>query len=474
MASISSLGTGSGLDLEGIITKLMAVEQQPLTVLQQKEASYQAKLTAYGTLKGALSSLQAAAQTLKTASTFTGTAASVSDSSVLSATTGSTTAAGSYAISVTQLAQAEVLRSNSNFPNTTDTFNLGTIAISVGTGAPVSVTIDATNNTLSGVRDAINKANAGVTASIVNDGTTNRLLIASNTTGLTAGDISVSVTDSGAGGTNALSTLDGASLVQVLPPLDAQFSVNGLAITRSTNKITDVIDGVTLNLNKAGTLATPVTAQLTISRNTNAIQTAITGFVNNYNTVIKQIASLSAYNADTKTASILTGDSTLRTIQNRLQSLVAGTVSGLSGNIGRLSDIGVAVQKDGTLSLNTSKLQVALGDPNTDVAGLFTSTTTGNEGIAVNFYNVLDSFVDDTGLIASRTDGITQTIKNLTNQQNALSDRLTAIEANYRKQFSALDTTIASMQSTQSYLTQQLDYLKSIATGVYSNSKSNN
>lgn len=474
MATVTSLGAGSGLDLEGIITKLMSVEQQPLTVLQQKEASFQAQLTAYGTLKGALSTLQTSAQTLTQSTTYTGTATALSDSSVLSASTGSSAAVGSYSISVGQLAQAQVLRSNSNFANTTDTFNLGTIAITVGGSAAVNVTIDSTNNTLAGIRDAINAANAGVSASIVNDGTTNRLLISSNTTGLTAGAIGVSVTDSGTGGANALSTLDGANLVQLQAPLDAQFSVNGLAITRPTNQISDVINGVTLNLTKAGTPASPISTQLTVSRNTSAIQASITAFVNSYNAAVNQMGSLSAYDATTNTASILTGDATLRSIQGRLQSLVTNVVSGVGGNVSRLSDIGISVQKDGTLGIDAAKLQTALSNSNIDLSKLFGSTATGNEGIAVNFNSTLDGFLNSTGVLANRTNGINQSVNDLKGQETALSDRLTVIENNYRAQFTALDTTIASMQQTQSYLTQQLSYLQSLATGVYGNSKSNN
>lgn len=472
MASVSSLGSGSGLDLQGILTKLMAVEQQPLTELATKEASYQAKLSAFGSLQGALSALQTAAKTLTTASTYTAVGAGVTDSTIASATVTGTPAKGSYSIAVGQLAQAQVLRSNTAFAATDVTFNTGTIAISVGGGAAVNVTVDGSNNTLAGIRDAINAADAGVTASIVNDGTTNRLLITSTTTGLTAGAVTVAVTDSGSGGSNALSLIDGASLVQVQAPLDASFSINGLAITRSTNSVSDAIDGVTLNLTKAGTLASPLTTQLTLSPNTGLVQSAVTSFVSAYNAVVKQIKSFTTYDSANNKASLLTGDSALRSIQSQLSSLIGGSVSGLSGGLQRFSDIGVTVQKDGTLSTDLSKLQAALANGDWNVAGLFNSTASGNQGLAVRINAALDGFIGSGGLIASRTDGINASIKNLGKRRDALVLRLTKIEANYRAQFTALDTMLASMQRTQSYLSQQLDYIKSIATGVSSSSSS--
>lgn len=469
MTTITSLGTGSGLDLEGILTKLMTVEQQPLTALATKEASYQAQLSAYGTLKSSLSSLQTAVETLADKTTYTGFSTAVSDSTVIAASASNTAAAGSYSISVGQLAQGQVLRSNTAFAATTDTFNTGTIAISLGGATAKSITINSGNNTLSGIADAINAAGAGVTASIVNDGTTNRLLLASSTTGATASAISVSVTDSGSGGTHALSTLDGASLVQVQAPLDASFSVNGLSITRPTNSVTDVISGVTLSLAKAGTIATPLTTQLNVTRNTSAVQTAIASFVSAYNDAVNQIKSLSAYNSTSSTASVLTGDSTLRTIQNHLSSLINSSISSGS-NISHLTDLGVSVQKDGTLSTNATKLSAALNNTSNDISGFFTNTGTSTPGFAVNMNSALDSFIGTSGMLANRTDGINKTITDIGNQQTALSLRLTQIEATYRAQFTALDSVVASMQSTSSYLTTQLSYLQAIATGVNSTS----
>ena len=457
-SSISSPGIASGLDVNGIISKLMALEQQPLTKLAAKETDYNAKLTASGSLKGALSTLQTAAQALATPSTLTGKSASVSDATVLAASASSTAAAGSYSLSVTQLATAHTVRSNTNY-STTDTFHTGSLAIAVGSGSAVNVTIDSSNNTLAGISQAINNANAGVTATIVNDGTTNRLMLSSNTSG-SVGTIAVAATDSGSGGTKALSDLASASLVRTQAANDAQLTINGLAITRSSNTITDAISGVTLNLAK-GTLASPGTAILTVANDTGATAAAIDTFVTAYNAAVGLLKTDSAYNATTKTAAVLNGDGTVRSLQTELSNLLNTSVTGIAGGISTLSGIGISVQADGTLAADSTKLAAALADPNKDVTSLFTQTTVGNEGIFARFNTILRTEVGYTGLIATRTIGITASIKSIGTARDALNLRLTRIEAQYRAQFTALDVMITQMQKTSQYLTQMIASLPS-------------
>lgn len=460
MAGISSPGIASGLDVNSIISKLMQLEQQPLTKLAAKEASYQAKITAYGSVKSALSSLQTAAATLAADSTFTGKSSTVSDTSVLAAAASSTAAAGSYSISVTQVAKFHATRSNTNYAATTDTFNTGTLAIAIGGGSAVNVTIDGTNNTLAGIRQAINDAAAGVTATIINDGTTNRLVLSSGTSGST-GSIAVAVTDSGSGGTHALSGLDSASLVQTRPADNALVTINGIDISRSSNTITDVIDGVTLTLAK-GTAVAPGTATLTIARNTAAMSAAIDSFVNAYNSVVGLLKTNSSYDATAKKGAVLNAESTVRSIQSELSRLVHTNVTGVAGGISTLSGIGITVKTDGTLATDSTVLAAALADPNKDVGALFTQTETDNEGIAVRFNTSMKAIVAFDGLIAGRTDGINASLKSLGLTRDALNLRLTQIEARYRAQFTALDVLVSSMNKTSQYLSQQLASLPSI------------
>ncbi len=458
--SVSSTGIASGLDVNGIISKLMQIEQKPLTAMATKEAAYNAKLTAYGSLKGALSSLQTASQALATTSTLTGKSASVSDTTVLSASASSTAAAGSYSLSVTQLATSHTVRSNTNY-GTADTFNTGSLAITVGSGSAVNVTIDSSNNTLAGISQAINNANAGVTATVINVGTTNRLVLSSNTSG-SAGTISVAATEDGIGGpyTNTLTGLKSVNLVQTQAASDAQLTINGLAITRSSNIITDAISGVTLTLAK-GTLASPGNAVLTVAKDTAATTTAINSFVTAYNTAVGLLKTSSAYNAATKTGAVLSGDSTVRSLQAELSNLVHTSVTGVAGGISTLSDIGVNVQKDGTLAVDSTKLAATLADPTKDVASLFSQTTVGNEGIAVFFNVAMKSEVGYAGLIATRTSGIGASIKDIGTARDALNARLTKVEARYRAQFTALDVVVTNMNKTSQYLTQMIASLPS-------------
>lgn len=464
MASISSPGLGSGLDINGIITKLMQVESLPLNALATKEASYQAKLSAFGSLKGALSSLQTAAQTLKNTSTFTGMSASVSDSTVFTATANSTASANTYDITVSKLAKAHSIRTN----NLTDfatgaTFEAGTLSIQIGSGTATNITLTA-GKTLAEIATAINAASTGATAMVINDGTYDRLVLTSGTTGASGAiTFTATTTDDVNTTTRALTNLVGANLTTVQAAQNAELTVGGVAITRSSNTITDAIAGVTLNLLKAD-ITTPPAAKLTVAKNTGTVTSAVNAFVKAYNDAISGIKQLTAYDAANKKASVLTGDSTARSIQSQLSNLVSASVSGIAGGISRLSDIGITMQKDGTLATDSSKLSAALADTTKDVASLFTQTSSGNEGIAVRFNTILEGIVGSSGLIAGRTDGINASIKDLGKRADALNVRLTAIERRYRAQFTALDTLVASMNQTSTYLSQQLANLPGAAS----------
>ncbi|HJV76551.1 MAG TPA: flagellar filament capping protein FliD [Noviherbaspirillum sp.] len=396
MATISSPGIGSNLDVNGIISKLMSVESQPLTALQKKEASYQAKLSAYGMLKGALSSFQGAVSSLSSPSTFQTLNATSSDSSVFTASASSSAAAGNYSISVGTLAQAQSLSSAAQASTTTSigtgasttlTFQFGTIsggtlANGVYAGASFSqdatqatgtVVIDNTNNSLQGVRDAINAANIGVTASIVNDGNATspyHLVLTSTNTGLSK---SMKITSSG--GDASITNLLGydptgtQNLTQATVAQNASLTMNGIAITSASNTVTDAISGVTLNLAKANS-----SANLSLSNNTSAVTTAVIGFVKAYNDLNSTLDNLTSYDATTKKGGLLLGDSATQAIQTRLRSTMGAALSGLGNNtITNLSQIGIAYQKDGSLTLDNAKLQSALSSNFNDFAQLFSA-----------------------------------------------------------------------------------------------------
>lgn len=393
MATISSPGVGSNLDVSGIVSKLMAVESQPLTVLQKKEASYQAKLTAYGSLKGALSSFQASVAGLADVTKFQTLSASASDSSVLTATTSSTAVPGSYTINVGALAQSQTISSAGQSSttaaigtgtSTTLTFQFGTISggtltngtyagasfVQDATQATGTVVIDSSNNSLQGIRDAINRAGIGVTASIVNDGSaTNpyRLLVTSNSTGLSK---SMKITSSG--GDASVTSLLGydpagtQNLTQTTAAQNASLTVNGLSITSASNSVSGAVSGVTLNLAKTGT------SSLTLSNNSTAITTAVQSLVTAYNSINTTLNSLTRYNATTKQGGILLGDASIQNIQARIRSTMSSALSGLGSNtLTNLSQVGLSFLKDGSLSLDSTKLQNALSSNYADFAALF-------------------------------------------------------------------------------------------------------
>jgi flagellar hook-associated protein 2 len=442
----------SSLDVNSIVSQLMELEKQPLKVLDTKEASYQAKISAYGTVKSALASLQSAVQTLTQPNTFKALGITSTDLNVVSGSATTEAAPGTYNIVVDEIATAHTVRSNGAYTATSATFNTGTLSIKVGNGTAVDVEITTNNNSLAQVRNAINNSGAGVNATIINDGTNQRLVLTSKTMGL-AGEITVTATDSGSGGTNPLSDLDSGNLQLVQAAKDAAFTVNGLSITRPSNNISDVVQGLTLTLAKEGS------STITVAKNPSAAVNAVTAFVTAYNAVVAQNSALSAYDAANEDASILTGDATLRSIQGKLGSLVNARVSGVTGGLSSLSQVGVSLQRDGTLKLDTSKLSIALNDPDKDVASLFTQTTSGNKGIAIQFNDWLTQATGTSGILASRIDGLTGSIASLDNRRDAINDRLVTIEARYRKQYSALDALITSMSSTSSFLEQQLSSL---------------
>ncbi len=360
--ALSSPGLGSGLDVNTIVGQLMAVEQRPLTLLSRKEASYQTKLTAYGTLKGALSSFQNTMQSLSTATRFQSLTATSGDSSILSASASAANSAtaGTYAVNVGNIAHSQVLAATgvAGLQNPTST---GSLTIRVGDAALKSVTIDTSNNTLAGLRDAINAADAGVTATIVNDGsaTPYKLVLNANTTGAAN---TVAITNRLAAG-ELHDTV--ASLVQVRAADDAALTVNGVAIASASNSVTSVIPGVTLNLLKAGDTA------VTVASDTATAQSAVADFVRSFNDINSTISNLTAYDAKTKRGGPLLGDFTAQNLQVQIRKVLAQNLAGIGGSLTALSQVGVSFQKDGTLALDNAKLAAASRSNFSDLAGLF-------------------------------------------------------------------------------------------------------
>lgn len=451
MASISSLGVGSNLELSSLLTQLTTAEKQPLIALEKRAASYTTKLSAYGTLQNALGALQAASSKLSSLSLFQGVKAASSFTTVLTATATTTAASGTYAIKVDQLAQAQSLAAAGQ---TSPTASIGSGTIHFGFGSGSATTVDvAANSSLENIRDAINaKKDVGVTASIVNDGGAKpyRLVLVSDKTG-EASSMDISVT----GGTGTLGALfnkdisQGAVMTESVAAKNAQLTVNGLSISSASNTVAESLQGVTLTLVKTGD------STLTVGRDTASATSAINGFVTAYNSLVSTGAKLTSYDADTKKGSALSGDSTLRNLQVQLRSALTTPQGGAAGDFTMLSNIGVSFQKDGTLAVDVAALDKALTGNLDGVAKLFAGTATDTAGYGKQLSSLALTFAG--GSLKAAADGVTTSIKRLDKQYDAMGTRIDATVERYRKQFTQLDVLMSSMNSTTSYLTQQFD-----------------
>ena len=550
---ISSAGIGSGLDVSSIVTSLMAIEQKPLTAVTTQKTDFQSQISAYGTLKSALSTFQTAVSALSSASKFNAQTVTSSSSSVFTATANGTASLGDNAIKVSQLAKSQKL-TFAGTANVADTVGTGTLTISFGTYNPstavapitpnsfspntaktdVSITIDSSNNTLSGVRDAINASNSSVSATIVNDGTINHLVITSKDTG-EVNTLKITTTDSDGNDTDnaGLSQLaydptatagSGKNMSQMQAAKNALLNIDGIDVVKASNTITDAIGGVTLNL-----LATSTdNVNLSVASNKDAIKTSVTAFVDAYNKLDTSLRSLTKYDPAGKSSGALLGDATTRSVITQIKSVMTNAVS-TGGAFTSLSQIGVSLQATGQLALDSTKLDTAVASNFQDIAGLFTTSgkstdpqvsysgsssqtkagtyavnvtslsplagtingvaatvvggslvgakgdaseglivkvnggatgARGNVNYSIGYAAQLDrtitSLQDTSGILASRTEGINSSITRLDKQADAITLRLTAIEARYRTQFTKLDTLMSSLTATSTFLTQQI------------------
>ena len=376
MATFTSLGVGSGLDLNTIVTKLVALERQPLTQMQKKASLLQTQVSSFGQISSLMSGVQTAANALNNPLLWSQSSVSSGDDSVVSVSASNNVSAGNYAVSVQQLASGQTLASGSGYSSSSALVGSGTLTLSLGSwnsdqsaftakggSTSVDVTVSATD-TLSTLADKINGAGAGVTASLVSDSGGVRLALRSSSTG-EANGFRVSAADSDGNNNDAL----GLSLVAFDPPngatamqlmqgsADARATINGIAVRSASNSITGAVDGLTLNLNKVSASAVNVAA----SPDRGAVQTAIKTFASAYNAMIAYIADQTKYDPTAKVGGVLQGDSAVTNLQARLRAMV-GATSGASGNFARLSDVGLEVQRDGTLNLNQSKIDKATTD----------------------------------------------------------------------------------------------------------------
>jgi flagellar hook-associated protein 2 len=476
---VAVTGLGSGIDIDGLVASLIGAERGAKEArLNSKEADATAVLTAFGTTKSALSTLEIAADKLSKASTFSQVTASSSDTTKATITAGASASLGSYQLSVSSLATAQTVTSGT-FSATSAVIGTGTLTIGLGTptysgaspdtytgftsSSSVAIAIDSSNNTLAGVRDAINAANAGVNAAILKNGSNYQLLLVAQNAGL-ANSISLtssSDSDGNDSDTSGLSQLtynaSTANMTQAAAGGDASFSLNGLSITSSSNTITDVIDGVTLKL--LGTTQSATTLSLT--KDTTLLQTDVQSFVDAYNDYINLFNGYNAYNGEAESAGILLGDSSARSMAWQIRSELATQVSGLpETGYSTLVDVGISIDRYGKMSFNTSTFSSALAADADAVAGVFADTTYKGiavEGVASKLETLLDGFISATGVITSKTSALNTRLASISEDRADLNRRMDSLEALYFRQFNAMDSLLAEIETTGNFLTQQFE-----------------
>ncbi len=449
MAGISVPGVGSGLDINGLVSQLVALERAPAqTQIDSQRSNALSKISALGSLNSALDGIKTAFVALGDGSAFTKRTASVSDSGVLTATATSAAVPGSFSVEVIALATSHKLSSGA-FASAATSVGTGTLTVTVD-GVSSVLSIDGSNQSLTAIRDAINAApdNPGVDASIVT-GADGAHLILNARNGGAGGAISVTASG-GDGGLDALTFVAGGptnGLTQITAAQDAQAKIDGITVGSTGNTITDAIEGVTLNLVDAlpGT-----TVEVTVAADKAAATTAINSFVKNYNTLVTTANNLASFNATTGSAGALLGDSTLRAVRNDLSQALATRATG--AGFASLSDIGIRVGLDGTLSVDSTVFNAALDTSQASVVALVSED--GKFGQALT--SVFDRFLGSDGSLVTRSESLNSALSDLDKRQEQLDRRIDATETRLRAQFSALDSLLAGLQSTSNFLSQQL------------------
>ncbi len=467
---ISVPGIGSGLDINAIVTGLVAAEGDAKTaLLASKRSDTESEVSVFGSLKSLAATFLSSSTILKTASSYETNTATPADATVYTATTSGSVAAGVYGIEVRDFAEAHKLLT-AGYTDEDTVVGTGTLTIKVGTSS-FNVAIDSSKNTLAGIRTAINDAtdNTGVSATIANvddgaGGTVTKLILSSDKTGV-ANALTITVDDDDLGDTDAsglsafyYDTADATSpeqLTQINAAVDAEIYIEGQKVLSASNTVVDAIQGVTLTLLKEDT---GKVHDLTIATDKDTIKSNIELFISNYNSLNSFIKNITAFDADTGQVGILLGDATVRSLSSQIRSQINQTVTGISGAYTTLVDLGVTSSLDGTLKIDSTKLDNALSSNLSDVADLFSSTN----GVATKLVTALTSYTQADGIIDSKTSGLNKTIEGVDDDLLDLARELEGLEARLLTQFTALDLLVSQLNSTSSFLTQQFDQLKGI------------
>lgn len=457
---VSFSGVGSGIDFNTIRDAILNQRARPVTQMQSKASNYNSRIEALKQLNTTLATLTSASEALTNRDLGTGRSTTTGDATIATATATSTANLGNYDISVTRLA-SNLTRASRSFSAATEPILAGgsttaTFELRKGNDTEgVSITIDSTNNTLAGLRDAINSKNAGVTAAIVDvngDGTNQQLVLTSKETGASGRVELVETTATG--------TLTDLNLRAINPPdgntanLDASFTVNGLPLTRSSNSVEDAVTGVTLNFKKVGS------ASIGVIQSTD-IETKLRGFVTAYNAIQDFVANQYKKDTSDRPTGVLAGDSTLRGVQQQLRESIRAVSSSNGGEFSSLAQIGISTNDDGKLSFDSTTFNDKLKTNPEDVKALLFGKTETDTGIFQQF-NKLSSGLSDsvTGSVQVAIKGYETSVKTLNSNIANRLEALNRLKDSLSRQFSAADAAIGQLNGQGTALTSIIKSLE--------------
>lgn len=463
--SISSIGIGSGLDVTSIISGLMKVEQAPLTALQTKATAIQSTISAFGAVQAAMATFRDAAGALALPSTWNASAGTSADPTSVGVSTTASAASGNYSVQVLSLAASQSTVSGT-FASSAALVGAGSLHIDLGswstgqtaftaksgsTGIDIAVT---DTDTLATLASKVNSANAGVTASVVNDASGSRLVFSSSTTG-TDNAFRITATDGGSGlaafGFDPPSGATATTITQ--SAANASATINGLPVNSATNTLSNVLDGLTITLAKV--TSSPV--QVSVAQDTAAVKKSVQSFVDSYNALSSLLSTDLKYDASTKIAGPLQADSAAATLQRQLRSMIGGP-STSSTVFSTLSQVGLEIQTDGTLKVSDTKLTSALGNT-PELKKLFTNVdaaNVANNGFAIKLRTLGNTVLGSDGLLTARVSGLNTVLTRNQKDQDSLSSRIADTQARLQKQYSALDSKMANISTLSTYVTQQI------------------
>jgi flagellar hook-associated protein 2 len=444
MGAISSLGIGSGLDLNGLLDQLEDAEREKLVPIEQQVETENTKISAYGQLESALSAFQDSASALADGSLFESLSTNVSGESV-GAAADETAMPGSYNITVDTLATRGTLASEGvDDAEAALTTAAQEMTFAFGDGSETTVAI-AADSSMEDIRDAINAdENAGVNATIINDGTQDRLALSSRETGADASISNFTFSDAAPFAADTANTLQDGT--------DAALNVNGIDITSPTNQVEGAIQGVTLNLQSEGD------STVAVEQDTLAVREAVTSFVDSYNALKESTGELTNFNQETGQAGPLNGDSTVRTVESRMRSVLSGGVAQEGNGFSMLSQVGISLEVDGTLSLDNDKLNDVVANDQQALSEFFAGSD-DNPGLAGQVNTAVEQMLSSNGTVSGAISGSESRIESLGDRYTSMEQSIGQTIDRYRTQFGQLDGMIAEMNQTSNYLTQQFDSL---------------